>query len=69
MVKSLTMVMSNKILSGRTQFAQISSMNGKKKQSKDHITDFKQTQRQIHNTIKHQNFKLQKAICKNNQQL
>ena len=51
------MVMSNKILLRGHSLLKlvVSKRNRKKKQYNNHITDLKQTQRQIHNPMKHHN--------------
>ena len=53
MVKSVTMVMSNKTLYRRTQLAQTSGMKKEQKQQINQTTDLKETQRQIYGTMKH----------------
>ena len=55
MVKSVTMLMSNKILYRGTQLAQTSGIKKEQKQQNNQTTDLKQTQRQIHNPMKNQN--------------
>ena len=51
-VKSVIMIMSNKVLSRVTQLTPTSCM---KKEQKKETKKIKQTQRRIHNPIKHQN--------------
>ena len=53
MVKSVTMVMSNKISSTGTQLGQSRGMKKEQNQQNNQTTDLKQTQRRIHNTMKH----------------
>lgn len=48
------MVMSNKLLSRGKQLAQNSDMKKEKKQQNNQTADLKQTQRRIHNPMKHQ---------------
>ena len=61
MVKSVTMLMSNKILYRGTQFVQTSGIKKEQKQQNNQTTDLKQTQRRIHDQMKQQNLnRLQK---------
>ena len=61
MVKSVTMLMSNKILYRGTQLAQTSGIKKEQKQQNNQTTDLKQTQRRIHDQMKQQNLnRLQK---------